>query len=473
MTRADDMIVLAPAKGTRAILAIDGPASATWNTIVEAAEAYEGGAGNSITLAAAAGNLWVPGVGTLTAAGNATDAVKAELDLDGVTQDLDTIVQAKLGGIAGNDITITVVGDSALAAGVTISEVGNAVTIHFEDGVSTVLDVEAAIGTDSDLIEVKTAGTAATVLDAATDECTEEALASGAEYSVTIGAIKYIFRATPAAAYDVDIGGSASVSLDNLIAAINDTGTAGTTYGTGTVEHTQVRAYAGAGDTMVVHSRPDVTAAVATLIATTDEGAQISWGAATLADGTDGDNVTFAVTGTAITATFASGYSTVEDFEAALRADATVAALLDIDTAGTTPLYLLVVTDDDFTATALAGGGATSVSAPSLTAKSAYTPHPFPSEEALVMVYSVDAATGTTKTATVTLWGWNEATSRGHLIGTLNAGTAIPESKSDAIAYTELLTGIGKFSAFAASLSVGGAGTEVVVAMDFSRSRTV
>ncbi len=104
---------------------------------------------------------------------------KAELDLDTPSAALDTIVRAKVGGVAGNSITVAAVADSGAAENVTIEEVGNAVTIHFEDGVSTVADVEAAIAADSALIEVKTAGTGATVL-AGADAFTATPLASGA-----------------------------------------------------------------------------------------------------------------------------------------------------------------------------------------------------------------------------------------------------------------------------------------------------
>ncbi len=103
-----------------------------------------------------------------------TPGVHAELDLaTEAAGNLDTVVEATADGPQGNDIFLQLVGDSAAAANVTINVVGNAVVIHFEDGVSTVADVEAAIaaltGTD-DLIGVKTAGTGATVLNAPGDE---------------------------------------------------------------------------------------------------------------------------------------------------------------------------------------------------------------------------------------------------------------------------------------------------------------
>ncbi len=107
---------------------------------------------------------------------------RVALSLGGVTQEafldlgtlgdgnLDTIVEAQVAGPGGEDITVEAIGDSAPAGGVTIDETSApAIVIHYESGVSTVGDVETAIGT-STLIQVKTAGTGGTVLDVATDD---------------------------------------------------------------------------------------------------------------------------------------------------------------------------------------------------------------------------------------------------------------------------------------------------------------
>jgi len=51
-----------------------------------------------------------------------------------------------------------------------------------------------------------------------------------ADDTVTIAGVAFKFVATPTAAGDVDIGGDAATSVANLVAAINDTGTVGTTY---------------------------------------------------------------------------------------------------------------------------------------------------------------------------------------------------------------------------------------------------
>lgn len=59
-----------------------------------------------------------------------------------------------------------------------------------------------------------------------------------ADDTVVVGAITYTFKATPAAAYDVDVAGTLAGSIDNLNAAIDRSGTPGaTTYHTDTVAH--------------------------------------------------------------------------------------------------------------------------------------------------------------------------------------------------------------------------------------------
>ena len=123
-------------------------------------------------------------------AGAPADAVKASLDLSTLTMmgNLDTVVQAVTAGVAGNKIKVSATGDSPTGAGVTIAityvSTFHIFAIHYEDGVSTVEDVEDAIDAllgQSKLIEVKTPGTASTVLAAATDDFTANALTGGAD----------------------------------------------------------------------------------------------------------------------------------------------------------------------------------------------------------------------------------------------------------------------------------------------------
>lgn len=110
-----------------------------------------------------------------------------------------------------------------------------------------------------------------------------------ADDEVTIGSITYKFVAEPAAAYDVAIAGSASDTIDNLIAAITAGEGVGTAYGTGTVAHPDVTAAAGGDDTMTVTAL--VKGAAGNAIGTTDPtdaGDVIAFGAAALAGGVDG-----------------------------------------------------------------------------------------------------------------------------------------------------------------------------------------
>lgn len=105
--------------------------------------------------------------------------------------------------------------------------------------------------------------------------------------TVTIGDITYTFKtALTGAAYEVLIGASAAVALDNLKIAINNTGgTQGTEYGLGTVEHPQVTATTNTATTQVVEAR---FKNLGNSIVTTEASSQLSWGGATLASGLPG-----------------------------------------------------------------------------------------------------------------------------------------------------------------------------------------
>lgn len=136
----------------------------------------------------------------------------------------------------------------------------------------------AAFVLPGDLDVVVSAGTAATgVLTAAGQPTDGE--------TVTIDGKVYTFQDTLT---NVDgnvlIGATASDSLDNLIAAIMGTAGAGTTYAAATTRHPTVNAAAGVGDTVDVTARGEGTWGNA--IGTTEDAAQLSWGAATLTGGT-------------------------------------------------------------------------------------------------------------------------------------------------------------------------------------------
>lgn len=101
---------------------------------------------------------------------------------------------------------------------------------------------------------------------------------------VTIGTTVYVWDAAPSAPFEVDIGASAAISINNLIAAINLTGTPGVEYGAGTTIHPDVIAVAGAGT-----DDADVEAKVGgvagnSIVSTTDVTLGV-WGAATLVTG--------------------------------------------------------------------------------------------------------------------------------------------------------------------------------------------
>jgi hypothetical protein len=109
--------------------------------------------------------------------------------------------------------------------------------------------------------------------------------------TVTIDGVTYTFRTVlaPPLANDILIGAAATNTIDNLIAAINGAGGAGTTYGTGTVAHPTVTAAAGTGDTMTLVAK--TAGAAGSLIATTDMMATSNgfWATPTLINGVDDD----------------------------------------------------------------------------------------------------------------------------------------------------------------------------------------
>ena len=116
--------------------------------------------------------------------------------------------------------------------------------------------------------------------------------------TVVIGAITYRFKDTMALAYDVKIGASAAITLDNLKAAINGTGTPGTEYFAGTVAHTLVIATTNTDTTQAVMSRTYGTGN--NTLATTEASTHLSWADTTLGGGTGASNPGVATT----TATF-------------------------------------------------------------------------------------------------------------------------------------------------------------------------
>ena len=188
----DDITVAAvgdePAAAT-AFLDLGALAGGDLDTVVEAA-AGDGYAGNDLTVAAVGDS----GLGAGVTIDESTDNIVIHYE-SGVSTvahvetaiGLSAKLAVKTGGTGGT--TLTAPGDNftatALAGGadgtVVITEVGDAVEIHYVDGVSTVGDVETAIGSGSTLIAVKTAGTGATTLVAADDDFAATNLAGGVD----------------------------------------------------------------------------------------------------------------------------------------------------------------------------------------------------------------------------------------------------------------------------------------------------
>lgn len=127
-----------------------------------------------------------------------------------------------------------------------------------------------------------------------------------ADEIVTIGTTVYTWKASPSAAFEVDIGGSAAACVTNLVAAINLSGTEGVEYGAGTTVHPDVSAADGAGDTVEVTAK--APGSPGNGIVTTTDLTNASWGAATTAGGSEGILLTAASNGTV--RTFVEGAST-------------------------------------------------------------------------------------------------------------------------------------------------------------------
>lgn len=86
---------------------------------------------------------------------------------------------------------------------------------------------------------------------------------------------------------EVLIGADAAASLDNLKSAINDTGTEGTHYSTGTAANPLVTATTNADDSQIVAA---IDMAVGEDTSTTETATNASWGATTLASGVADQN---------------------------------------------------------------------------------------------------------------------------------------------------------------------------------------
>lgn len=172
-------------------------------------------------------------------------------------------------------------GDTAIKVVLTDDYVANDGTLRdtkpiFYPGTDTYLD-SAGILRDTRLI-----GTVVAPSEFATGSLSFNGNVLDGE-TVAIGAtVEYRYVTVLAQAYDVLIGATASLTILNHIAAVNDSGIEGVNYGNGTQAHPDVTAASAPG-------QMDVTANIAGVggnsIVTTSTSLTATWGAATLEGG--------------------------------------------------------------------------------------------------------------------------------------------------------------------------------------------
>lgn len=152
--------------------------------------------------------------------------------------------------------------------------------------------------------------TGSVTADKATSTLTASGNASTTEI-VTIGTTVYQIIATPAAAYDVQLGASAADTLANLAAAIMANGTPGTEYFAGTLAHPDVIVTAFDATTIDVEAK--VAGTAANTIDTTTTVSDFAWTGTDLAGGVDPTAAEFT---TAFTAAVNSYGGPVDAFRA-------------------------------------------------------------------------------------------------------------------------------------------------------------
>ncbi len=103
--------------------------------------------------------------------------------------------------------------------------------------------------------------------------------------TVTIGSTVYRFKNTMAAAYDIQRGATAALTLASLAEGIAAGGGVGTDYYTGTLAHPSVTV--GTPTATVLTITAALTGDAGNLIATTETSANLSWGAVTMEGGED------------------------------------------------------------------------------------------------------------------------------------------------------------------------------------------
>lgn len=110
------------------------------------------------------------------------DGSKASLDMSTLGGVVDTVIQARVPGAGGNSISISTVANGTGAG--TLTQNGNQLTFHFEDGVTTIANFETAVAA-SYLVEVASAGTGAVTFADPDDVYVETHLAGGADRQIT------------------------------------------------------------------------------------------------------------------------------------------------------------------------------------------------------------------------------------------------------------------------------------------------
>ena len=211
------------------------------------------------------------------------------------------VITAKVGGVAGNSIaTTTTATHDSWATGTLIgghNDTANDVLIgaNAESAIDNlVLAITHGATEGTNYGTGTTASIQVTAVKSTASTMTATALVAGATGN-SIGTTETLSNGSWGAvtlamghndtANDVLIGGSAAVALDNLKAAINGSGLAGTNYGTGTVAHTGVVATTNTNTTQKVVARIPGTAANS--LATTQAGtSHCSWEDTTLGGGT-------------------------------------------------------------------------------------------------------------------------------------------------------------------------------------------
>jgi hypothetical protein len=83
--------------------------------------------------------------------------------LSGLPSGYNSILEAKVAGLNGNETSLQLSGDSVPAAGVTVTILANAVQVHYEVDVSTVADVDNALTAEFNIV---TPGTSSRILTA-------------------------------------------------------------------------------------------------------------------------------------------------------------------------------------------------------------------------------------------------------------------------------------------------------------------